>query len=89
MKIVIAGNHDIVMDPDFYYAEERNEIIRSFQEHGIIYLQNTSYKLPASLGGYLIYGSPYAPFHIGGAFMPYDLSGMALFHIECFHNVDL
>ncbi|KAH8554146.1 metallophosphoesterase domain-containing 1-like protein [Umbelopsis sp. PMI_123] len=74
VKIVIAGNHDIVMDPEFHYLEERREILDNFRQHGIIYLQNSSYKLPASLGGYLIYGSPYAPFHIGGAFMPYDLS---------------
>jgi hypothetical protein len=79
VKIVIAGNHDTVLDPDFQYLEERRKILDGFRQHDIIYLQNTGYKLPASLGGYLIYGSPYAPFHIGGAFMPYDLSGKACF----------
>ncbi|KAI8583592.1 hypothetical protein K450DRAFT_221865 [Umbelopsis ramanniana AG] len=74
VKIVIAGNHDTVLDPDFRYLEERRKILDGFRQHDIIYLQNTGYRLPESLGGYLIYGSPYAPFHIGGAFMPYDLS---------------
>jgi hypothetical protein len=82
IKIAIAGNHDLVMDVEYFFPEQRTSVLqekanvlRMFKENGIIYLENTSYRLPPSMGGFLVYGSPYSPVHIGGAFMPDDLSG--------------
>lgn len=81
IKIAIAGNHDLVMDTDYFYPSQRTSVLQEkanvlhmFKEKGIIYLENTSFRLPPSLGGFLVYGSPYSPVHIGGAFMPEDLS---------------
>lgn len=82
IKIVIAGNHDLVMDTELFSSvqrtrvlQEKGHVLRMFKQEGIIYLENTSFRLPPSLGGFLVYGSPYSPVHIGGAFMPEDMSG--------------
>lgn len=48
------------------------------QQAGIIYLEHESFQLPESLGGFKMFVSPYAPVHLGGAFMPKDLARKSL-----------
>lgn len=42
------------------------------EQAGITYLEHESYQLPEALGGFKMFVSPYAPMHLGGAFMPRD-----------------
>ena len=73
-KIVIAGNHDISFDENFYDrmwaryhgSKEDNEAIkrayRSARSSNVIYLEDESFQLPASEGGWKLYGSPWQPY---------------------------
>ncbi|KAI9275870.1 Metallo-dependent phosphatase-like protein [Phascolomyces articulosus] len=73
IKIVTAGNHDHILDERFGYITEKQEILAKMEHAGIIYLEHESFHLPKELGGYKMFVSPYAPYHIGGAFMPHSL----------------
>lgn len=44
------------------------------EQAGITYLEHELYQLPEALGGFKMFVSPYAPMHLGGAFMPRDLT---------------
>ncbi|KAI8340622.1 Metallo-dependent phosphatase-like protein [Chlamydoabsidia padenii] len=70
VKIVTAGNHDHVLDEVFGLITRKQHVLTQFQQAGITYLEHESYQLPASLGGHRLFVSPYAPMHLGGAFMP-------------------
>lgn len=43
-------------------------------EYDLVYLEHTSYQLPAELGSFKLFVSPYSPIHLGGAFMLQDMS---------------
>jgi hypothetical protein len=49
---------------------QKQNLLTQFQQAGITYLEHESYQLPPSLGGHRLFVSPYAPMHLGGAFMP-------------------
>ncbi|ORZ11914.1 Metallo-dependent phosphatase-like protein, partial [Absidia repens] len=70
LKFVTAGNHDHVLDEQYGYIAEKQSILTQFQQAGITYLEHEAYQLPSSLGGHRLFVSPYAPIHLGGAFMP-------------------
>ncbi|CAO3615715.1 unnamed protein product [Cunninghamella blakesleeana] len=71
IKIITAGNHDHSLDEKISYSTKyKQQILTSFQQAGIIYLEHESYQLPEELGGFRLFVSPYAPLHLGGAFMP-------------------
>lgn len=53
-----------------YSTEVKQQILTLFQQAGIIYLEHESYQLPEEFGGFRLFVSPYAPLHLGGAFMP-------------------
>ncbi|KAI8987374.1 Metallo-dependent phosphatase-like protein [Mycotypha africana] len=76
LKIVIAGNHDHALDECFGHIEHRQTILSLMEHHGLIYLEHELFTLPPSLGGYTLFGSPYSPIHLGGAFM-LDDKGMS------------
>lgn len=41
---------------------------------GLTYLEHKVFQLPPSLGSFKLFVSPYAPIHLGGAFMLSDMS---------------
>jgi len=69
-KIIIAGNHDVTMQPEFYEENWRRfhlqkydseAVKRIFTSHSysnIIYLEDSSFELEPNL---IIYGSPWQP----------------------------
>lgn len=70
IKIFIGGNHDIILDESFcknstdlVYLLHKNkydktkELIESYKDKGVIYLQDDSFKYKNRL----FYGSPYSP----------------------------
>ncbi|KAI8065889.1 Metallo-dependent phosphatase-like protein [Gongronella butleri] len=74
IKIVIAGNHDHCMDRENHrYLNHRRDVLERLRERGIVYLEHQSIQLPASFGGYNIFGSPYTLLHYHGAFMERSL----------------
>ncbi|KAI8367472.1 Metallo-dependent phosphatase-like protein [Radiomyces spectabilis] len=73
LKIVTGGNHDHILDERFGYIEEKQYVLSRMQQANITYLEHESYLLPPDLGGYKMFVSPYAPIHLGGAFMPRNL----------------
>ena len=44
------------------------------EKHKITYLEHEKYQLPESMGSLTLFVSPYAPVHLGGAFMLDDMS---------------
>lgn len=74
IKIITAGNHDHYLDPTFGYNKQRNQMLAFMKKHNIVYLEHQKYQLPAQLGGFILFVSPYAPLHYQGAFMLEDLS---------------
>ncbi|SAM03389.1 hypothetical protein [Absidia glauca] len=70
IKLITAGNHDHVLDEMFGSITQKQNLLTQFQQAGITYLEHEPYQLPASLGGHRLFVSPYAPMHLGGAFMP-------------------
>ncbi|KAI8099787.1 Metallo-dependent phosphatase-like protein [Halteromyces radiatus] len=70
VKIVTAGNHDHILDERYGFITEKQHILTMFQQAGITYLEHEAFQLPSSLGGHHLFVSPYAPVHLGGAFMP-------------------
>ncbi|ORZ03194.1 Metallo-dependent phosphatase-like protein [Syncephalastrum racemosum] len=74
IKIVTGGNHDIILDEYFGYVEQKQTVLAMMEQAGIVYLEHEEYRLPDELGGLRLFVSPYAPIHLGGAFMPQDLS---------------
>ncbi|CAI6028749.1 unnamed protein product [Clonostachys chloroleuca] len=68
-KVVIAGNHDLILDPS-RDQDKHAEIKRNQLEWGdIIYLENSSATLTCSNGRRLtVYGSPCSPQHGNWAF---------------------
>lgn len=74
IKIVTAGNHDHFLDSVFGYTRQRTQMLAFMKQHNIVYLEHEKYQLPANLGGFTLFVSPYAPLHFQGAFMLEDLS---------------
>ncbi|KAI8338791.1 Metallo-dependent phosphatase-like protein [Choanephora cucurbitarum] len=74
VKIVTGGNHDIILDKAFGYEEKRQKVIEQMATNDITYLEHEAYQLDASLGSFTMFVSPYAPVHLGGAFMLDDMS---------------
>ncbi|CDH57284.1 calcineurin-like phosphoesterase [Lichtheimia corymbifera JMRC:FSU:9682] len=74
VKIVTGGNHDFDLDDRFGNVTNKQEILASMEQAGITYLEHELYQLPEALGGFKMFVSPYAPMHLGGAFMPRDLT---------------
>ncbi|KAI8334133.1 Metallo-dependent phosphatase-like protein [Blakeslea trispora] len=74
VKIMTGGNHDITLDRIFGYEDKRHKIIELMTENNIVYLEHEVYQLDASLGSFTMFVSPYAPVHLGGAFMLDDMS---------------
>ncbi|KAI7856577.1 Metallo-dependent phosphatase-like protein [Circinella umbellata] len=73
IKIITAGNHDHILDENFGFISHKQEILAKMDHAGILYLEHESFQLPSEFGGYKMFVSPYAPYHIGGAFMLHDL----------------
>jgi Icc-related predicted phosphoesterase len=44
------------------------------QQNNLIYLEHETFQLPEYLGSHTLFVSPYAPMHLGGAFMLQDMS---------------
>merc|ERR1711976_610020 len=74
-KVVIAGNHDITLDEDFYLEEGHRWHGKNLKDHksalaamrdnpGFIYLENSTVEIL----GLKIYGSPYSAFFHNWAF---------------------
>ncbi|KAI9485730.1 MAG: Metallo-dependent phosphatase-like protein [Benjaminiella poitrasii] len=78
IKIITSGNHDLMLDRSFGYIENRNKILSLMKQYGLIYLEHELYQLPED--GHVLFVSPYAPTHLGGAFMLDDMS-------ECWNNI--
>ncbi|KAI8137229.1 Metallo-dependent phosphatase-like protein [Fennellomyces sp. T-0311] len=71
IKIVTGGNHDHDLDLDIGGSpQHKQHILAKMEQAGITYLEHESFRLPEALGGHKMFVSPYAPFHLGGAFMP-------------------
>ncbi|CEJ93188.1 hypothetical protein VHEMI08797 [[Torrubiella] hemipterigena] len=72
IKIVVAGNHDIALDPSYKRTKGRHgpELATSAIQWGdIIYLENTSASIQCPNGRQLVvYGSPLSPIHGNWAF---------------------
>ncbi|THH10266.1 hypothetical protein EW145_g1435 [Phellinidium pouzarii] len=82
LKIIIAGNHDLSLDPNWKAEAEdygfdpkevdaSQEMMRSdvVRDAGIIYLDRQHTVVTTSGGkSWTVYGSPAAPFHVQGAF---------------------
>lgn len=68
-----GGNHDIILDEYFGYVEQKQTVLAMMEQAGIIYLEHEAFRLPDELGALRLFVSPYAPVHLGGAFMPQDL----------------
>ncbi|KAI9487936.1 Metallo-dependent phosphatase-like protein [Zychaea mexicana] len=73
IKIVTAGNHDHVLDDKFGFVKDKQQFLARMDHANITYLEHESFRLPQSLGRHKMFVSPYAPFHIGGAFMLHSL----------------
>ncbi|KAI8050272.1 Metallo-dependent phosphatase-like protein [Syncephalis plumigaleata] len=78
-KLIIAGNHDLTFDIENYpqycssfhrMPEDPIAVKRILTEagHGILYLEDSAYKLDREHGGWSIYGSPWQPEFGGWAF---------------------
>ena len=74
VKIVTGGNHDFDLDDRFNNVTNKQEILACMEQAGITYLEHEPYQLPEILGGFKMFVSPYAPMHLGGAFMPRNLT---------------
>lgn len=44
------------------------------EQHNLIYLEHEPFQLPKHLGSHTLFVSPYAPMHLGGAFMLENMS---------------
>lgn len=62
-KIVIAGNHETYLQTD-----EGRLWARSWQQRGIIYLEDEVYTIQVRDRAFKIFGSPFTPQHGNGAF---------------------
>ncbi|KAG1169846.1 hypothetical protein G6F70_008095 [Rhizopus microsporus] len=74
IKIITGGNHDHYLDDTFNYTKHKQTILALMEKHGLTYLEHESYQLPAEFGSLCLFVSPYAPIHLGGAFMLTDMS---------------
>lgn len=63
-KIIIAGNHDFCLDPDFVPGSYLNSALALLQGEGIHYLQDSS----VTIDGVKFYGAPWQPWFGGMAF---------------------
>lgn len=61
------------MDDLFGDIRRKQYLLSTLEQHGITYLEHEAFQLPPHLGGHRIFVSPYAPWHLGGAFMLNDL----------------
>lgn len=67
IKIVIAGNHDLVLDANYPQKSDANG--DAVYRGEIIYLQDSEMTITCDNGRHLrIYGSPYSPRHGNWAF---------------------
>ncbi|KAI7903808.1 Metallo-dependent phosphatase-like protein [Cokeromyces recurvatus] len=78
IKIITGGNHDLILDKAFGYIENRTKIISLMEQNGLTYLEHEFYQIPNY--EYTLFVSPYAPTHLGGAFMLDDMS-------KCWNNI--
>ncbi|KAI9278061.1 Metallo-dependent phosphatase-like protein [Sporodiniella umbellata] len=74
IKIITGGNHDGFLDECFGYIENRQKVLGLMKQHGLLYLEHEVYQLPLEFGSFKLFVSPYAPIHLGGAFMLEDMS---------------
>lgn len=74
VKIVTGGNHDFDLDDRFENVTNKQQILAYMEQAGITYLEHEPYQLPEAFGGFKLFVSPYAPVHLGGAFMPRNLA---------------
>ncbi|GAA5799366.1 hypothetical protein HPULCUR_004780 [Helicostylum pulchrum] len=76
LKIITGGNHDHFLDPQFPFDRQRATLLEMMEQYGLVYLQHQCYQLPEELGSFTLFVSPYAPIHLGGAFMLSDMSSV-------------
>lgn len=74
IKIITGGNHDHFLDDVFGFVERKQDILALMEKHKLTYLEHEKFQLPASMGSLTLFVSPYAPMHLGGAFMLDDMS---------------
>lgn len=72
--MITGGNHDHFLDAQFEFVEEKQTLLAMMETSGLTYLEHEIYQLPPSLGSFTLFVSPYAPIHLGGAFMLSDMS---------------
>lgn len=74
IKIITGGNHDHFLDDRFGFVERKQDILALMEKHKLTYLEHELFQLPESMGSLTMFVSPYAPIHLGGAFMLDDMS---------------
>lgn len=74
LKIITGGNHDHFLDPIFEFVEQRQTLLALMEQYNLTYLEHEFYQLPEAFGSFTMFVSPYAPIHLGGAFMLTDMS---------------
>ncbi|CAM1501792.1 Fc.00g037760.m01.CDS01 [Cosmosporella sp. VM-42] len=82
LKLAIAGNHDLVLDEDFWRDQwgghqdavtEARKIIVAAKEDGVHYLEEGVHEFDLENGARLrVYASPYTPVYGGWAFQYYN-----------------
>jgi len=81
IRIIIAGNHDLTLDPkvfededsyDFSFTEQARESVAgtAAKAAGVVYLESSSHEFQAKEGGrrWSVFGSPWTPYFGGMAF---------------------
>lgn len=76
IKIITGGNHDHFLDDDFGFVERKQDILALMEKHKLTYLEHEMFQLPEEMGSLTMFVSPYAPIHLGGAFMLDDMSAI-------------
>lgn len=72
--MIIGGNHDHFLDERFDCIEEKQTLLAMMENYGLTYVEHEIYQLPLEYGSLKLSLSPYAPIHLGGAFMLEDMS---------------
>lgn len=88
-KFVIAGNHDRLLDENFSDHFTIADIHQLFTDHGIIYLQDTSYIIE-EYNNLTVYGTPWQPeFHAWAFNLPRAGKELAEVWSKIPRNVDI